>query len=89
MEPCACANPLVVVYTSVMQTSLLMTVLGPDRPGIVETLSGLVADNYDDVVAGTAVETVEQSLAVLSRLDSLCDLGYPILLGTSRKSFIV
>ena len=44
MEPWACANPLVVVYTSVMQTSLLMTVLGPDRPGIVETLSGLVAD---------------------------------------------
>ncbi len=33
-------------------------------------------------------KTVEQSLELLNRLDELKDLGYPLLLGTSRKSFI-
>lgn len=33
-------------------------------------------------------KTFEQNLEVLKRLDELKDLGYPILLGTSRKSFI-
>ncbi|RDY24635.1 dihydropteroate synthase [Romboutsia maritimum] len=33
-------------------------------------------------------KTFEQNLEVLRRLDELNDLGYPILLGTSRKSVI-
>lgn len=33
-------------------------------------------------------KTVEQNLIVMSRLSELNDLGYPILLGTSRKSLI-
>ena len=33
-------------------------------------------------------KTFEQNLEVMSRLDELKDLGYPILLGTSRKSMI-
>ncbi|MBN1399457.1 MAG: dihydropteroate synthase [Anaerolineae bacterium] len=33
-------------------------------------------------------KTVEQNLALLNRLDELRVLGYPILLGPSRKSFI-
>lgn len=33
-------------------------------------------------------KTVEQNLEVLRRLDELNSLGYPILLGTSRKSVI-
>lgn len=33
-------------------------------------------------------KTVEQNLEVLKRLDELNSLGYPILLGTSRKSVI-
>lgn len=33
-------------------------------------------------------KTFEQNLEVLKRLDELNDLGYPILLGTSRKSVI-
>ena len=33
-------------------------------------------------------KTLEQNLAVLARLDELHDLGFPLLLGTSRKSFI-
>ncbi|WP_042275183.1 dihydropteroate synthase [[Clostridium] dakarense] len=33
-------------------------------------------------------KTVEQNLEVLKRLDELNELGYPILLGTSRKSVI-
>ncbi len=33
-------------------------------------------------------KTVEQNLELIDRLDALADLGYPILLGPSRKSFI-
>lgn len=33
-------------------------------------------------------KTLEQNLALLERLDEILDLGYPVLVGTSRKSFI-
>lgn len=33
-------------------------------------------------------KTVEQNLQLIDRLDEICALGYPVLLGTSRKSFI-
>jgi len=33
-------------------------------------------------------KTLEQNLSVLARLDELHEIGFPILLGTSRKSFI-
>jgi dihydropteroate synthase/2-amino-4-hydroxy-6-hydroxymethyldihydropteridine diphosphokinase len=33
-------------------------------------------------------KTVEQNLELLNRLDEVCGLGYPLLLGPSRKSFI-
>lgn len=33
-------------------------------------------------------KTVEQNLELLNRLDEIKDLGYPVLLGPSRKSFI-
>ncbi len=33
-------------------------------------------------------KTVEQNLELLNRLDEIRDLGYPVLLGPSRKSFI-
>lgn len=33
-------------------------------------------------------KTLEQNIEVMERLDELKDLGYPILLGTSRKSMI-
>lgn len=33
-------------------------------------------------------KTVEQNLELLNRLNEICDLGYPVLLGPSRKSFI-
>lgn len=33
-------------------------------------------------------KTVEQNLELLDRLDEICALGYPVLLGPSRKSFI-
>lgn len=33
-------------------------------------------------------KTLEQNIEVMARLDELKDLGYPILLGTSRKSMI-
>jgi dihydropteroate synthase len=33
-------------------------------------------------------KTVEQNLELLRRLDELVTLGYPVMVGTSRKSFI-
>lgn len=33
-------------------------------------------------------KTVEQNLELIRRLDEICALGYPVLLGPSRKSFI-
>ena len=33
-------------------------------------------------------KTREQNLALINRLDEICALGYPVLLGPSRKSFI-
>jgi dihydropteroate synthase len=33
-------------------------------------------------------KTVQQNLELLNRLDEICALGFPVLLGTSRKSFI-
>jgi dihydropteroate synthase len=33
-------------------------------------------------------KTAEQNLVVLRRLDELCDLGHPVLVGVSRKSFL-
>jgi dihydropteroate synthase len=33
-------------------------------------------------------KTVEQNLELLNRLDEICRLGYPVLVGPSRKSFI-
>lgn len=33
-------------------------------------------------------KTVEQNLELINRLDEFCRLGYPVLLGASRKSFI-
>lgn len=33
-------------------------------------------------------KTVEQNLELINRLDEICGLGYPVLLGPSRKSFI-
>ena len=33
-------------------------------------------------------KTYEQNLFIMNDLDRFCDLGYPVLLGTSRKSFI-
>ncbi len=33
-------------------------------------------------------KTVEQNLEVVNRLDEIKEMGYPVLLGTSRKSFI-
>ena len=33
-------------------------------------------------------KTVEQNLVLLNRLDEICSLGYPVMIGPSRKSFI-
>jgi dihydropteroate synthase len=33
-------------------------------------------------------KTIEQNLELIDRLDEICNLGFPVLLGPSRKSFI-
>jgi dihydropteroate synthase len=33
-------------------------------------------------------KTLEHNLALLNRLDALVELGFPVLVGTSRKSFL-
>lgn len=33
-------------------------------------------------------KTYKDNLAVMNQLEAFCDLGYPVLLGTSRKTFI-
>jgi len=33
-------------------------------------------------------KTVDQNLELIDRLDEICNLGFPVLLGASRKSFI-
>jgi dihydropteroate synthase len=33
-------------------------------------------------------KTVEQNLELIDRLDQICELGYPVLIGPSRKSFV-
>jgi dihydropteroate synthase len=33
-------------------------------------------------------KTTDQNIEVMSRLEEICDIGYPVLLGTSRKSMI-
>ncbi len=33
-------------------------------------------------------KTIDQNLELINRLDEICTLGYPVLIGPSRKSFI-
>lgn len=45
----------------------------------------------DDIILDPGIgfgKTVDQNLALLNRLDAIKALGYPVLLGPSRKSFI-
>ncbi|MHB8934137.1 MAG: dihydropteroate synthase, partial [Bellilinea sp.] len=45
----------------------------------------------DDIILDPGIgfgKTVEQNLTLLNRLDAIKALGYPVLLGPSRKSFI-
>ena len=52
-------------------------------------LTGGIAESAIAVDPGIGFgKTVEQNLLLIRRLDELAALGYPVLLGTSRKSFI-
>ena len=68
---------------------------------IVDEVKSWLGDRVEAcLVAGVAAEsimidpgigfgkTVEQNLALIDRLDEMMELGYPLLIGTSRKSFI-
>lgn len=47
--------------------------------------------SHDKIILDPGIgfgKTVEQNLELLSRLDEIRDLGYPVLFGPSRKSFI-
>jgi len=47
--------------------------------------------NKDHIILDAGIgfgKTVDQNLELLNRQDEICSLGYPVLLGPSRKSFI-
>jgi dihydropteroate synthase len=51
-------------------------------------LKGVPADSIVVDPGFGFAKTPQQNLELLRRLDALVDLGYPLLVGTSRKSFI-
>lgn len=72
-----------------------------DYDDVVRDVRGFLADRAVSLVAGGVLresialdpgigfaKTPRQNLQLLKRLREICDLAYPVLLGTSRKSFI-
>lgn len=57
--------------------------------GIEEALkAGILKDNLIIDPGIGFNKTYEQNLAIMAKMDKLCKLGYPVLLGVSRKSVI-
>jgi dihydropteroate synthase/2-amino-4-hydroxy-6-hydroxymethyldihydropteridine diphosphokinase len=76
-------------YVGVEYTELLADV----REELLESVE--LASNagvaQEDILLDPGVgfgKTVDQNLELIDRLGEICDLGYPVLLGASRKSFI-
>jgi len=69
--------------------NIVDVVLAETKLGIMKCLgAGVKPDRlFIDPGIGFA-KTWSQNLALLQRLDEFCKLGYPVLLGTSRKGFI-
>lgn len=76
-------------YVGVRYTDLL----GDIKAELSEQVSIALAAGVrsDQIILDPGIgfgKTVEQNLELLDRLDELKDLGFPLLLGSSRKSFI-
>lgn len=71
------------------QADVMADVVEELRARIEEALAAGIA--HDRIIVDPGVgfaKTAEQSLIVLARLDRLAELGFPVLVGPSRKSFI-
>lgn len=76
-------------YVGVAYDNLLDDVVSELRESVDLALAAGVAHEHIIIDPGVGFgKTVEQNLMLIDRLDVFKQLGYPILLGTSRKSFI-
>ncbi|MEA4812695.1 MAG: dihydropteroate synthase [Anaerolineaceae bacterium] len=76
-------------YVGVQFKNILKTVKKGLSESIALAKAAGIADERLLIDPGIGFgKTTEHNLELLKKLDDLCDLGYPILLGISRKSFI-
>ena len=76
-------------YTGVDYKDLLADVIAELRNSIDLAHAAGISDGQIILDPGIGFgKTVRQSLALLNRLDEIKRLGYPVLIGPSRKSFI-
>lgn len=76
-------------YTGAVYSDLI----GEVRQELMESISiasqsGVQADH---IILDPGIgfgKSIDQNLELINRLDEICGLGYPVLLGSSRKSFI-
>lgn len=86
---------------AILQSRLGGHYVGSDYENLIEDVSKELLDSVNIAVqAGVGREniildpgigfgkTIDQNLELINRLDEICRLGYPVLLGASRKSFI-
>ena len=76
-------------YTGVRYVNLLEDVKAELLESVALAHASGIGDEYIILDPGLGFgKTVEQSLELIDRLDELRSLGYPLLVGPSRKSFI-
>lgn len=66
-------------------------VVGDIKAFFQERIQAAKARNIEDIILDPGIgfgKTLEHNLQILNRLHEFTDLGFPILIGTSRKSFI-
>ncbi len=76
-------------YVGMHYTDLLRDVKTELMESVSLARQAGVADDHIILDPGIGFgKTVEQNLELINRLDEICGLGFPVLLGPSRKSFI-
>lgn len=76
-------------YVGVNYENLLVDIQNELMESVALAQAAGIADEQIILDPGVGFgKTVEQNLELIARLDEICALGYPVLLGPSRKSFI-
>jgi dihydropteroate synthase len=76
-------------YVGVHYENLLGEIQSELMESVSIALAGGIPDEQIILDPGIGFgKTVEQNLELIDRTDEICGLGYPVLLGVSRKSFI-